>query len=135
MEAFATIDELEARWRPLTDSERTKASEALLDVTSFISALLRKSGVKVDASDEVQRRNLMAVTCSVTRRALVADFSQTDNEPAAPYTEHQQIAGVFQERYVFANPLGDMYLTASEKSLLGINRQRIGCLQASIGGD
>ncbi|MEE1273100.1 MAG: Gp19/Gp15/Gp42 family protein [Olegusella sp.] len=135
MDAFASVDELQTRWRTLTETERPRAQEALLDVTAFITSLMAKSGVAIDPDDEVQSHNLMAVTCNVARRALVSSFDQTGNEPAAPYTEHQQIAGVFQERYVFANPLGDMYLTASEKSILGIGRQRVGTVRAAIGGD
>lgn len=120
MEAFATVQDLEARWRELSDDEAARAETQLLDATAFIQAQLDRYRVAVDATDETQARNLTAVCCSVTRRSLAQQFS--GDQTGAQYSGQTVTAGVFSQTYTYANPTGDMYLTAAEKRLLGIGR-------------
>lgn len=131
MDAFATIDDLTARWRELTEDEEARATEELLDATALITALLNKYRVTIDADDEVQARNLMVVTCSVVRRAMSADQT-TSGAGAFPLSSVTETAGVFSATYSYANSLGDKFLTNAEKRLLGIGRMRVGQMFAYV---
>lgn len=117
MEPFATLDELETRYRVL-DADESKRAVALLDDASFV---LRRefelAGVEINAADEIQAHNLSAVCCSMVKRVLA-------NGVAGDYKQYSQTAGSFNEQYTFANPQGDIYLTSQERRLLGIKKRR-----------
>lgn len=125
MEAFASVEDLEARWRTLTTDEQAMAQVELLDATAYIAGQLRKYGVPIDGSDDVQSQLLTKVTCDVVRRSMSPRLDSMSGTPMAPYTEATVTADVFTESYKFANPLGDYYLTSAEKSALGIGRMRV----------
>lgn len=133
MEAFASVDDLEARWRTLSDSERAAAEVELLDATAFIAGQLAKYRVAIDPSDEVQAQNLTSVTCAVVRRSMSPRLDSMSGTPLAPYTEATVTADVFTESYKFANPMGDYYLNAAEKAALGIGRMRVAQWQVQVG--
>lgn len=120
MEAYATVEDLEGRWRALDESERARARTQLEDASAFIAAQLRRYRVTVDPADEVQSQNLKSVCCSVTRRSLAQSFA--GDSTGSQYTGQTVTAGVFSQTYTYANPTGDMYLTVAEKRLLGIGR-------------
>lgn len=113
MESFATVSDLEARWRSLDDSERVRAETLLMDASAYLSALLVNSGVTIEDS-EIQSANLRSVCCAMVHRIMGVD----DN--LFGVTQFSQTAGSFTSAGTSANPNGDMYLTASEKRLLGI---------------
>lgn len=119
MEAFATTSDLEDRWRALSDIEKGRAETLLLDASVMISAMCQQSGVTIDESDELQAHNLTAITCEIVKRAMLTPVD------IAPTTSYSQSAGGFSESFAYANPNGDLYLTSSEKRLLGIGRQRM----------
>lgn len=133
MEAFATVEDLQARWRTLSESEQAQAEVELLDATAFIAGQLRKYDVEVDPSDEVQAQNLTKVTCAVVRRSMSPRLDAMSGTPLAPYTEATVTADVFTESYKFANPMGDYYLSAAEKASLGIGRMRVRQWQVQVG--
>ena len=124
MEPFATVADLEGRWRELSDPERERAATALLDATAYISSRLRKRGIETDPDDELQRHNLMWVTCNIAKRALACELSAAA-EHGAPIKGYRQSADVFSEEYDYANPLGDMYLTSQEEVALGLSGMRV----------
>lgn len=108
--AFATSDDLAARWRPLTEDEEEKANVLLEDAAVYLSAF-----VTVDAEDTQQQAALKMVSCSMVQRAMVA--SEND---AFGVAESRISADIYSQSVTYSNPNGDLYLTASEKRLLGI---------------
>ncbi len=130
MEPFATVEDLETRWRPLTEDERTVAETTLLDATAFISSELARSHVYVNPDDEVQNQNLVAVTCAVTKRSLLMAFDSGNTLTGV--SKYQEQADVWNASVTLANPMGDMYLTAQEKRLLGIGRTVVGSARAAM---
>lgn len=114
MEAFATVSDLEMRWRPLDDAERVRAGELLVDASAYVGALMRASGVAIGTDDE-QRRNLASVCCAMVRRIMGV------SEKLFGVSQYSQTAGSYTEMGTAANPNGDMYLTSAEKALLGIS--------------
>lgn len=126
MEPFATVDDLEARWRPLSPQERERASVLLEDATALVSRACGSSGVDVGDPDEAFQQALKAVTCAVVSRAMSAPV----DGPTVSNTS--QTAGPFSQSFTYSNPSGDLYLTSGERKELGIGRARIGSIPARI---
>ena len=128
---FADVADLEARWRTLSDSEQAQAEVKLGDASALLSALLKKSGVTVDTSDEEQLKTLKYVCCSMVIRAMSSGESDTFG-----LTNQTTTAGPYSQTFTFSNPSGDMYLTRLEKSLLGINTSGyIGTIRPMMAGE
>ena len=108
--AFATYEDIEARWRPLTADEQDRATELLDDAAVVLSRL-----VTVDVSDMSQADALKLVSCNMVIRSMVAASSS-----AFGVDELQATMGPFGQTAHFANPNGDMYLTKLDKRLLGV---------------
>lgn len=108
--AFATVEDLEARWHALTEPEQARATVLLDDASVYIASLVR-----VDASDCMQASALKIVCCSMVQRAMNASAND-----AFGISQQTITADIYSQSMSFANPSGDFYLTASEKRLLGI---------------
>lgn len=111
MEAFATVEDLESRWRVMDASEKKRAGVLLEDAAAIIAAALEQSGIKVAGDDEVQAANLVRVSCAMVQRAM----AQGDGEQQHAWGGN-----------LVTNPSGDLYLSKADKRSLGIGRCRIG---------
>jgi hypothetical protein len=120
MSAYATVDDLEKRWRTLTPSEQDKAAVLLDDATAMLDAECKKARAH-------PHEGLLKIVCvDMVKRAM---SSPVDDIPA---TNVQQTAGPYSASLTFANPMGDMYLTKANRKLLGLLRQRIGTIYPAI---
>ena len=122
--AYATIDDLEARYGEVATELRDRAAALLEDAATIID-----SRVAVDISDQRQMRRLALVSCAMVNRALQAAESDAYGVSNASYT-----MGPFTQSATFANPSGDLYLTKGERDLLGIGGSVIGSIRARAGG-
>lgn len=105
---FATVADLEARWRGLSQGEQDKAQALLSDASAMIKATVSDiSGVPAEV--------LRMVTCSAVRRAMASDQLGMGD-----VSSQQMTAGPFSQQVSFANPSGNLYLTRGEKRLLGV---------------
>nr|DAV56288.1 MAG TPA: hypothetical protein [Caudoviricetes sp.] len=127
MGAYATVEELESRWRPLSDIEEARAETRLADASMLISSTCKQHGVELDDKSEDGKRMLSFISCEMVKRSMMAPVDQ------APMSNWSQAAGGYSESATYVNPTGDLYLTSGEKKLLGIGRQRIASLQPSFG--
>lgn len=114
-EPFATVADLEARWRPLTPTETTTATALLDDASAMIRAEAPGIDQRVDDGQLDPAVPLMVV-CRMVKRAM-----HTSGDGV---TQQQQTAGPFSQMLSFSNPQGDMYLTKADRRMLGIGRQR-----------
>lgn len=128
MVAFATLVDLERRWRPLSDAEKERAEILLLDAATKIALLCEQSGVKIDPEDGLQSNALVGINCEMVKRAML---SPVDLPPVSAFA---QTAGSYSESQTYINPTGDIYMTLAEKKLLGIGVQRMGSISPVIGG-
>lgn len=107
---FAEVADLEKRWRKLDPDEQERAETLLADASDKIRAdyplLWRK------ASD----RTLTRIVCQMVKRAMLADDT-------AGVQSATQTTGPFSDTVAYANPDGDLYLTASEQRSLGADRR------------
>lgn len=125
--AYATVEDLEKRWRVLTPSEKTVAETLLTDASNMINRLV--SDIADKMQDETYSQVLTAVICAMVKRSLM------NNDEQLGITNHTMTAGSYNENITFSNPNGDMYLTKNEKKLLGIGQVKIGAIRPYIGGD
>ena len=112
--AFASAQDYELRYGEVEDEDRLLA--LLDDASAFLCA---QSGFKLKPDDEVQRANLVRITCAVVRRSLSAGAW-------AGLANVSQGAGGYSASATVYNPGGDFYLTKAERRALGISGGRVG---------
>ena len=122
--AFATYEDVEARWRDLDAEEQAKCSTLLDDAAAIIV-----TEVDVREGDEEQAAILKYVSCSMVIRSMVASSSD-----AFGVSELQATMGPFNQRVNYSNPNGDLYFTGQERRLLGIDGPFVGDMRAAIDG-
>jgi hypothetical protein len=123
--AYATIDDLEARYGEVPSELSDRVDALLEDAATILDAQ-----VVVDISDQQQLARLRLVSCSMVNRALQAAESDAYGISQASMT-----AGSYTQSMSYANPSGDLYLTGTEKRMLGIGTGYILSLRAGSGRD
>lgn len=119
---FATSDDIAARWRPLTSAEAERAETLLEDAAVYLSSF-----VEVDPDDEDQASALKIVSCSMVIRSMLAAQNNVFG-----VTEQSVSADIYSQTMRYQNPNGDLYLTASEKRLLGITSSYLTSIRPTI---
>jgi len=125
--AFASADDLTARWRPLTTEETARANTLLKDASQQI---LDEDTHGVLADLTAPTLTLVKITCNMVIRAMASGV-----EAGPPVTQDQWNAGSFGQSRTYANPTGDLYLTKAERKQLGFSRQRAGGVDMWAGSD
>lgn len=108
--AFASIDDIEGRWRTLTADEQTRAHALLEDASAMLSARVNMANVD---GDRVQL--LKSVCCQMVIRAMTSGAAD-----AFGIEEMSSTVGPFGQTAKFSNPSGELYITKSERKALGI---------------
>lgn len=123
--AFATAGELAASMVCTFGPEEEAAVSSILeDATTMLSAL-----VDVDPDDPVQAARLKMVCVNMASRkwnAVASGLLGVDQ------TSDQM--GPFQRTHRMSNPWGDLFITPTEKAMLGIGGSYIGSIPAKIDG-
>lgn len=124
-EPFATVADITALWRPLSEAEKERA-EALLPV---VSDSLRQEAMKVGkdldqmlADGEVLENVLKSVVVDVVARTLM---TSTDSEPMTQFSES---ALGYSASGAFLVPGGGLFIKSSELARLGLKRQKYGVI-------
>lgn len=124
MQPFATVQQLEDFWRPLSSDEQTRAA-SLLELSSN-RLRLKARGLNVDldaeAEDEVFASVLQSVVLESVKRAMQAPQALQDSPAVSQWS---QTAGPYSENYRFVNPTGDLWFKKAELKSLGLGSQRI----------
>lgn len=123
--AFATIPELEKRWRPLTEAEKPRAETLLEDASQKI---LDEDEHKVLDGLTEPTLTLKRIVCAMVVRAMASGIVA-----GPPVTQDSRTMGPFSEQQTYANPTGDLYLTKSERRDLGFKKQRAGSVDMWAG--
>ena len=109
-----TSGDLEARWRPLTSEEKTRARQ-LIDDAGY---MIRDECPRAAQADE---HTIRRIVCAMVKRAMSAPFG---NEGLVGASQASMTAGPFTQSVTVSNPSGDLYLTKREKVLLNGGRGR-----------
>lgn len=128
MDAYATLEDLQSRWRSLSADEQQRATTLLSDAAVKIALACKQSGVAIDAADELQSEALKSINCEMVKRAMMSPIDMP------PMSSFAQTAGSYSESQTYVNPTGDLYMTLGEKKMLGIGTQKMGSIPPLIGG-
>ena len=128
MTAYATLEDLQSRWRLLSADEQQRATTLLSDAAVKIALACKQSGVAIDAVDELQSEALKSINCEMVKRAMMSPIDMP------PVSSFAQTAGSYSESQTYVNPTGDLYMTLGEKKMLGIGTQKMGSIPPLIGG-
>ena len=120
--AYATVDDLAQRWKCMSATEQERAAVLLDDAAVIIDALLMSKGIS-----EANPAAAKMVSCSMVRRAMM----QSDTGMMG-ITQGTVSADIYSQTMTFANPSGDMYLTASERRTLGAGASYIASIPAEV---
>ena len=121
MTAYATVADVEARWRDLSTSDEARCGVLLDDASAMLTKL-----VAVDPSDTEQADLLKTVCCNMVIRVM------SSSEDLFGVSQASMTAGPYTQSMSYSNPSGDMYLTKTEKKLLGISTGYIGSIEPEI---
>lgn len=108
--AYASLPDLERRWRRLDEDEVVRAETLLGDATAMLDALM---GLEEEL--EEPPATLRIVCCSMVIRAMMAS-----EEEAYGVSQMDYVMGPFTQRAHYSNPNGDLFLTSQERAMLGI---------------
>lgn len=116
MEPFATIEDLEAEWRPLSPDEKETAERRI--ATS--SLLIRRLKPSIDdeiSDDEVLREVVTFVVCDMVRNSM--------NTAEVPHgvSQFTNSTGPFSQTMQFSNPGEDLYFRKMHRRLLGLDEE------------
>lgn len=124
MAQHATVDDLRALWPGPDDLDEGRAGTLLPLVSSAIDALCADGGVDPSGVDPSVLR---LVTCQVAIRMMVT------SDDGYGVTQASWGASPYSGSASYANPTGDIYLTRTERQLLGIGKAWAGFV--TPGGD
>ena len=124
IEPFATVDDYQAAYGPIADTDR-------------VSALLRRAtgylmGELVDyqrGTDDVLDLNLSTVCLSMVHRALSAPSGMEG------VSQYSQTAGSYNASVTFANPTAELWLGKADMKRLGLAGARVFSIAPMAGGD
>lgn len=108
MAAYATVEDLSVVFDGYDPSQEKRAEAVLAYVSAAISALCDVKNIDHEV--------LKMVTCQVAMRVL-----QSGTQAPIGVTQSSWTASPFGGSVSYANPTGDIYFTAFEKRLLGVD--------------
>lgn len=120
MEPFASVDQYEARYGDADDAEAL--GEVLMDATREIRAELDRAGIDCSSPSDDFAARLMQACRSMAYRAMGAGM---EDVPMGA-TQCSQGAGSYTRSYTLGNPYGEVYLSKSERRLLGMGGAKVG---------
>lgn len=127
MSAFATVEDIQTLWRPLTAEEQTRAAALLPLISDALRTEATKVGKDLDqmAEDDTYMSMVKIVTVDVTTRVL----RQTTTGDAM--TQETQAAGGYSWSGTYAVPGGGIAnaILYSDLRRLGLQRQQIGSMR------
>jgi hypothetical protein len=103
------VQDVADRWRPLTSAEQTVAETLLFDASMLIRA--RFPGIDDQiAAGGVDPDVVAMVVAGMVKRAMIA--------PADGLSQQSESVGPYSHSQSYANPLGNVFLTAADVTLI-----------------
>lgn len=115
MVAYATVEDVESRWRPLTDQEAVRAEVLLEDA----SQILRDEFGLTPELEVEKEPTLRRVVAQMVIRALTGGIDLAGVESVSSGT------GPFSETRKFTNPNADLFITKAERKHLGLGGKQV----------
>lgn len=131
MQPYATVDDLKKRYPAIDLTDRERMEAFLEDASIYLNAALDNASIDREHLNDTYLHLLRTVCCSMVMRAL----PMLDDDEYTSAKTVQETVGAFTRMVTLANPTGDMYLTKSEKDLLGLTRKQRGVFQIFASSD
>lgn len=125
MADYATVQDVQDLWRPLSAAEQTRAAELITVICSSLRHEAAKVGKDLDDmiySDPDLAAIAKSVTVDVVARTLM---TSTNQEPVSQFS---QSALGYSVSGTYLVPGGGLFIKKSELARLGLRRQRIGVI-------
>ena len=116
MEPFATVQDLEDAWRPLTPDEVETAGHRLATSSLLIRRLKPSIDVEV-LDDEVLREVVTFVVCDMVKNSM------TSKEVPHGVSQFTNSTGPFSQTMQFSNPEENLYFKKMHRRLLGLDEE------------
>lgn len=126
MKDFASIEDMEALWRPMSQEETDRATALLPVISDSLRSEAKKVGKNLDimiSEDETLANVARSVTVDIAARTLM---TSTDTEPM---TQMSQSALGYSVSGTFLVPGGGLFIKKSELARLGLRRQKYGVIE------
>jgi hypothetical protein len=114
---FATADDVAARWRPLSSDEQDRADLLASDASALIRARYADVDARV-ASGDLDGQTVTIVVAGMVRRAMIGAAAGDG------VTQSSETVGPFSHSQSYANPMGNLFLTAADDLLIRGYRPR-----------
>lgn len=125
MADYATVEDLNQLWRPLTTEEEERAKALLPIVSDSLREEAHKVGKDLDQMI-TERPSLSSVAKSVTVDVVARTLmTSTDSEPMS---QESQSALGYTWSGTYLVPGGGLFIKKSELARLGLKRQQIGVI-------
>lgn len=118
MAALADPNDVAAGWRPLTSDELTRVGALLDRASRMVRALVPTVDARI-ASGMLDPELVADVVCNMVRRVLA-----TPTDQLRATTQEQTTAGPFSQSVSYSTSDAGMYLSKSDRTLLGVGAQR-----------
>lgn len=131
MADYATVDDVIALYRPLSEAETAKAAALIPVVCARLRQMAKNYGRDLDAmleGDVDLQLTAKSVTVDVVARNLQTPTS------GAPLTQFSESAMGYSVSGTFTNPGGGVFIKTSELKALGLLRPRYGQIDMNAGG-
>ena len=125
MTPFATLNDIQLLWRPLTVEESGRAGNLLKVVSASLCVEASKVGKDLEAmvaASPALAEVAKSVTVDVVARALMTSTNQE------PLSQFSQTAGPYTASGTYLVPGGGLFIKKSELARLGLRRQRYGVM-------
>lgn len=127
MENFATINDVIALWRPLTENETAQVEILLQMVSNCLRVEADKVGKDLDAmiaDNAILADVAKSVTIDVVRR-----YINDNSSDSVSMSQMSESAGGYSVSGTFLVAGGGLFIKKSELARLGLRRQKIGVLE------
>ena len=127
MENFATINDVIALWRPLTETETAQVEILLQMVSNCLRVEADKVGKDLDAmiaDNAILADVAKSVTIDVVRR-----YINDNSSDSVSMSQMSESAGGYSVSGTFLVAGGGLFIKKSELARLGLRRQKIGVLE------
>lgn len=111
MAAFAIVQDVEDRWRPLSTDERVVAATLIEDASDMIRVRWPDVDDRISASS-LSDGTVKRVVAGMVRRAML-------NRDAEGVVQMQTTTGPFSDGATYTNPNNNLYLSAEDILALG----------------
>lgn len=108
-DALASVEDVEARWRPLSDTEKVRAAVLLVDSTTWLRTL--RPEVDSRLSDGSLSQNAVV-------QLVAGAVKNSMDSPGHGVRQQSQSMGPYTQFLAFANPAGTIVFTADDLVLI-----------------